>query len=123
MLWYWTPSGQRMGQQSSDACFKALDNSFVGMGGYGAGLYNAAVIDRKVTLPDWEVGMRAGCGRIIRAYLSWDADGVIDELRITAIDLPMAYDTAITLQQRVASSEADNARKRQNAADQRRPEF
>lgn len=123
MLWYWTPGGQRMDRATSDACHKALDNSFVGLGGYGAGLYNAAVIDRKVTLPDWQVGMRAGCGRIIRAKLGWDADGVLDQLTLSAIDLPMAYETAMTLQQRIANSEAENARQRQNAADQRRPEF
>lgn len=123
MLWYWTPKGQRMDQKSAESCRRALDNSYIGLGGNGVGLYNAAVIDRKVTLPDWENGMRAGCGRIIQASLNWDAEGVLDQLNITAIDLPLAYRTAINLQQRINNSEAERVRQRQKEADQRRPEF
>src|SRR3546814_18288754 len=97
MIWYWTDAGAPMDRKLSETCFGALDNSFVGLGGPDVGLYNGVTLESSLTKRHWQAGRRAGCGRVIRAALFWNRDGVLTELRVGAIDLKMAFAAPVPL--------------------------
>lgn len=123
MYWHWTRDGRRMNRPSTEACRQALHDSYIGMGDGNVGIYNAAVIDKQVTLPAWRRGLQAGCGRIIQASINWDADGTVDQLSVSAIDLPMAYAEAMKLQGIVTGRDQEALRQRKKQAEGRSPDL
>ena len=123
MLWYWNDAGAPMDRRESETCREALDNSFVGSGGPDIGLYNGVTLENSLTKSRWQAGRRAGCGRVIEASLSWNRDGVLTRMRVTAFDLKMAYDAAVLLSNKIAEQESEAAKARLRDAEKRRPEL